>query len=147
MGFLSGMKKVGGMVFNFRVNQWIGLDHIKSNSKNLYNIGQAAVTPEQPDHEETFEEALKRLNITEDEVKQRKIEFTRLMIIYIFVALLVFSYSIYIVVVFKNFMGFFMGLAVTLFALVHSFKYHFWLYQIRHRKLGCTLKDWFLDKP
>lgn len=146
MGFFSGIKNAGGVIFNFRVTKWIGLDQIKANSKNLFNIGQSLVTPQQANYTETFEEALVRLNITEEQIQLRKKEFTRLMIIYLVIASIIFIYSIYIAYKYKNVMGFIMGFALTLFALTHAFRYHFWIYQIKHRKLGCTLRDWFLDK-
>ncbi len=147
MGFFSRAKTIGGTIFNFKVTKWVGLDQIKSNTKNIYEIGQAAITPEHADYVETFEEALKRLNITEAELQQRLKEFTTLLVVYILLATAVFAYGIFIVIQYKNFMGFFMSLAVTIFALTHAFKYHFWIYQIKHRKLGCTLREWFSDKP
>lgn len=147
MGFFSRVKDVGSVVFNFKVNKWIGYDQIKSSTKNIFQVGQSLVTPEHADYQETFEQALQRLNITEEQLKQRLREFTVLLIVYILIAVAVFSYSIYIAIKYKNLMGFIMGFGVTIFALVNAFKYHFWIYQIKHRKLGCTLKEWFLDKP
>lgn len=146
MGFFSGIKNAGGAIFNFRVTKWVGLDQIKANSRNLVNIGQSLITPQQANYKETFEEALVRLNITEEQIQQRRKEFTRLMVIYLGISLLIFAYSIFIVYKYKNIMGFIMGFALTIFALTHAFKYHFWIYQIKHRRLGCTLREWFLDK-
>ncbi len=147
MGFFSRAKDVGGVIFNFRVTKWMGLDQIKRNTTGVYRIGHAVVTPEQADYDETFEQAMQRLGLTEEILQQRRKEFTTLLFIYILAAIAIFAYSLYIVINYKNFMGFIMGLAVTVFALVHAFRYHFWLYQIKHRKLGSSIKDWFLDKP
>lgn len=146
MGFFSRVKQTGGYVFNFRVTKWVGLDRLKNSSKNLANLTKSLYTPEQAEYSETFEEALKRLNITEAEINQRRVEFTRLMVIYMLIAILLFSYSIYIVYVHKNILGFFMGFSVTIFALSHAFRYHFWIFQIKNKKLGCSVRDWFLDK-
>ena len=142
MGLFSGL----GYVFNFRVDKWIGWDNIKASSKNVYRMGQAVFTPEQAEYEETFEEACERLNITAEQLQQRKIEFTRLLLIYLALAALIFGYSIFIVYAYRNIMGFIMGFCVTIFTLVHAFRYHFWLYQITHKKLGCTIKEWFFDR-
>lgn len=147
MGFFSRAKDVGGVIFNFRVTKWMALDQLKRNTNGVFRIGQAVITPEQANYDETFEQAMERLGITDVELQQRRREFTALLFIYILVALAIFGYSLYIVIIYKNFMGFIMGLAVTVFALVHAFKYHFWLYQLKHRKLGSSLRDWFLDKP
>ena len=93
---------------------------------------------------ETFEEAMQRLNITEAELNARRKEFTRLMFIYLAISLSIFAYTVYIVTMHKNFMGFMMGFAITIYSLTYVFKYHFWIYQIKHKKLGCTLREWFL---
>ncbi|HSX19556.1 MAG TPA: type IVB secretion system protein IcmV [Gammaproteobacteria bacterium] len=146
MGFFSRAKSVGGTIFNFRVDKWMGLQQLKSSSKDMIKMGQAIFTPEQADYEETFEEALRRLNLTEEQLQERRKEFMRLFIVYILLAIAIFSYSIYIAFAFKNIMGFIMGFGVTVFALVNAFRYHFWLYQIKHRKLGCTIREWFLDQ-
>lgn len=145
MGFFSRIKDAGGYVVNFKVTKWAGLDQIKDSSKSVVNLGRHLFTAEQANYVETFEEAMQRLNITEAELNARRKEFTRLLFIYLIVALSIFSYSIYVVAVHKNFMGFMMGFAITIYALTYVFKYHFWIYQIKHKKLGCTLREWFLD--
>ncbi len=147
MGLFSKMKTAGGYVFNFRVSKWLGLDQIKSSTRGIMSFGLDVFTPEQPNNAETFEEALVRLNITEEQLLQRKKEFLALMILFLLIATAIFIYSIFIAYSYKNFIGFIMGFAVTIYALTLAFRYHFWIYQIKHRKLGCSLRDWFLDKP
>jgi intracellular multiplication protein IcmV len=146
MGFLSRAKDVGGTIFNFKVGKWLGYDQVKTSFKNLSGIGKEVFTPAQAERTETFEEALERLQLTEEDLKQRQTEFTRLMAIYIAVALLVFMYSVWIVYAYRNFYGFCMGFSLTIYVLSLAFRYHFWIFQIKHKKLGCTLRDWFLDK-
>lgn len=146
MGFFSGLKNAGGYLVNFKVNKWVGYDQIKATSSSLLNLGQNVFTPQQANYIETYEEALQRLKITEIEIQQRRTEFTRLMIVYLLLAIAVFAYSVYIVVMYKNIMGFLIGFVLTIYALTHAFRYHFWIFQIKHKKLGCSLRDWFLDK-
>lgn len=146
MGLFSGMRKAGGYIFNFRVTSWLGLDNLRDVTGKVGTTARSVFTPEQPEQVETFEEALRRLNITAADLEKRHQEFRRLMFIYLLVAIAFFVYSLYIVIAFGNLMGFFIGLALTVFALTFAFRYHFWIYQIKHKKLGCTFKDWFLDK-
>lgn len=145
MGFFSGLKNAGSYVFNFKVTKWLGVDQIKDSTKSFTNVGRNLFISQQADFPETFEEALVRLNITAEQLEQRKREFTKLMIIYIIIALMVFCYGIYIVAYYRNFMGFIMSFAITIYALTHAFRYHFWIYQIKNKKLGCSLREWFLD--
>jgi len=146
MGFFSGLRGAGGYIFNFRVTRWLGLDSLKDNTKGVANTAKAVFTPEEAEQSESFEEALKRLNITEQELESRRQEFTKLLIIYVILGIVIFGYSLYIAISFGNLLGFFMGLALTVFALSYAFRYHFWIYQIKHKKLGSTFRDWFLDK-
>lgn len=146
MGFFSNLKNTSSYVVNLKVGKWLGFDQLKTTTTSILNLGQNVFTPQQANYVETFDEALKRLNITEQELDQRRKEFVRLMIIYLLIAAGVFAYSIFIVFKFKNIMGFIMGFAITLYALSHAFKYHFWIFQIKHKKLGCSLKDWYLDR-
>lgn len=145
MGFFSRVKEAGSYVVNFKVTKWAGLDQIKDSTKSVANLGRNLFIAEQANYTETFEQAMQRLNITEEQLNARRKEFTRLMFIYLLISLAIFAYSIYVVAVYKNFMGFMMGFAITIYALTHVFKYHFWIYQIKHKKLGCTLREWFLD--
>lgn len=145
MGFWSRTKDIGGTVINLKVTKWMGYEQVKQSYTQLFNIAKSVFSPEQAERTETFEQALERLMLTEDELNLRRKEFTRLMIIYSIVAVLIFSYSIWIAYFYKNIMGFFMGLCVTIYALTLAFRYHFWIFQIKHKKLGCSLKDWFLD--
>lgn len=146
MGFFSRTKQLGGYVFNFKVGSWMGYSQIKGSAQQLTQITKAVFSPEQAERTETFEQAQERLLLSENELNERRKEFTRLMIIYLLFAIAVFSYSVWIVYAYKNFMGFCMGFGITVYALTYAFRYHFWIYQIKHKKLGCTLRDWFLDK-
>ncbi len=122
----------------FRSSQNLYAEYLKFRAKCFYATTSQYV--------ETFEEALQRLNITEQELEQRRKEFTRLMITYILIAIAVFAYGVYVVSMHKNIAGFIMCFAITIYTLTHAFRYHFWIYQIKYRKLGCSLRDWFLDK-
>jgi intracellular multiplication protein IcmV len=145
MGFFSGAKNLGSYVFNFRVTKWLDYDFLKRSTNKIMSIARSAFSPEQAERTETFEQAMERLNLTENELQQRLTEFSRLLVIYIFIAIAIFTYSVWIVFTHKNIMGFFMGFCITIFALSHAFRYHFWIYQIKHRKLGCSLREWFFD--
>lgn len=146
MGFFSRIKDASGYVVNFKVTSWMGLDHVKSMTKGIFGMSKEIFTPDQANVVETFDEAMARLHITQEQLEQRKREFVTLLIIFLLISAGVFSYGLFIMLVYKNILGFIMCIAITLFALSHAFKYHFWIYQIKHKKLGCTLREWFLDK-
>jgi len=43
-------------------------------------------------------------------------------------------------------MFFLTSLAITSLCLNNYFRYSFWLFQMKHRKLGCSFKEWFNNK-
>ena len=146
MGFISRSGKIAGEVVNVRVHKWFALDYIKESGFALGNFARSLFTINQADRTETFEEALERLDLKEEDISDRQNEFMRLMIIYLVISACIFGYSVFIAYNYKNLLGFFMGLGITIFSLSHAFKYHFWIFQLKNRKLGCSLKDWFLDE-
>ena len=142
MGFFKKAKKIGSFIVDVRVDRWIGFEFLKNTAHQLYCSTKALTTPDQATRTETFEEAIIRLNLTEKVLQSRKKSFTQLFYTYLSVSMIVFIYSVYITTL-DNFLGFLIGISLTIFGLSQAFKYHFWLFQIRHRKLGCTIKEWF----
>jgi intracellular multiplication protein IcmV len=43
----------------------------------------------------------------------------------------------------RAWLGLLPTLAISVSVLSQAFRYHFWLFQIKTQKLGCTLNDWF----
>lgn len=143
MGFLSTTRKLGNQIFDINIGGWLGYNSIKTSTKNIVDDTKENFHVEHAEIIETFSDAMLRLNITEDDLKARKIEFTRLFFIFLIVTAAVFLYGLFIAIVHKNIIGFFITMGLTCFSLSQAFKYHFWLYQIKARRLGCTLKEWY----
>ena len=141
MGVIRSTGKVAGKVVNVRVDKWIGVEYISETFKNITHSAKGLFKAPIAEHSESYDEAVERLKITDVDLYQRKREFTYMMILYLFVAVAVFIYGV-IISIGGNFMGFCMSLGVTVYALCHAFKYHFWIFQIKQKKLGCSLQDW-----
>jgi intracellular multiplication protein IcmV len=58
------------------------------------------------------------------------------------IAFLIFFYDMYLFIV-GGYLGGLLGLVLMLIALTLAFRYHFWYFQIKHRKLNCSLKEWY----
>jgi intracellular multiplication protein IcmV len=57
-------------------------------------------------------------------------------------ALLLFAYMTY-EIYFGYFLGALLSLVVAFLALALAFRYHFWFFQIKQRRLGCSVSEWF----
>lgn len=142
MGIWSGAKKTVGAIINIRVDRWIGTHNLKDGWGSITSGAKSVFTTSKAEVNETFEEALDRLNITEEDLKQRKKEFTKLFIFYAIFALLLFIYALYLLVIKSNIGGTVLTTSLMLYCLVNVFRFHFWLYQINHKKLGCSISEW-----
>jgi intracellular multiplication protein IcmV len=142
MGFFSSSKKVAGHIVNFKVADWVDTGYHKNIFNYISNTTKSLFVPEQTTTQETFEQAMQRLNITTEDLAKRKQEFSRLFFIFLIISLLFFSYTMFITIKYRNIFSFILGLSVTTLSLSKTFRYHFWLTQINKKKLGLTFKEW-----
>lgn len=145
MGFFSGLKKVTGHIVDVRVDKWMSLGFMKETFTQLKGVVEDLFIAQKASRTETFEQAMERLELTEDDLKQRKKEFTRLCAFFLVVA-----FSILVYGIFRAYHGHLIAalisLCICLYTLSQAFKFHFWLFQINHRKLGCTIDEWLHSK-
>jgi intracellular multiplication protein IcmV len=145
MGIIKWTGKAFTSVVNVRVDRWLGADYIKHTIGQTVDSAKDIFIPEKADRVETFEESLKRLNITEEELKEKETDFIRLFAVHLLIALLIFFYSVFL---FHNgnWGGGIMSLCLVTYPLSLAFRFHFWLFQIKNRKLGCSIKEWWNNK-
>jgi intracellular multiplication protein IcmV len=143
MGLLNKTKKT--VISTFPVDKWLDLDNLKNNAKFTTDAAKSLFTPKQATMPETFDSAVDRLDLSEKDIKQRQTEFLRLYWFFTGFCVLMFVYGLYLVSK-SSVNGFCVTFALAIYLLTQAFKYHFWYFQIKNRKLGCTLKDWFQMK-
>lgn len=131
---------VFGRIFNVRA--WLDFDRMKSYTGYLANGFRKMFVPQQKEAEESFDEATVRLNLSEKDLEKRRTSLYRLSLFMCGAALLIFAYGVYHLFN-GGYRAAIISLAVMLIALALAFRYHFWYFQIRERKLGCTLQEWY----
>jgi len=146
MGIFRSVTKGIGYIFDFRIHRWLGFGTIKKNTQYYYEQAKALASVEKPTHSETFEEAAERLNLSPEFLERQKKRYLLLSIFFVFLALSLGVYAGFFIVK-KYWMGAVMCCSLTFFALTYAFRYHFWYFQIKHKKLGCKLRDWFRSMP
>ncbi|WP_347251534.1 type IVB secretion system protein IcmV [Legionella sp.] len=127
----------------FNVRAWIDFDRIKSFTVYLADGFRKMFVPQKlTGPGESFEEAMLRLNISEKELQDKKTALYRLSLLMCAASLFIFAYAIYHLV-YGGYKAVIISLVVMLIALVLAFRYHFWYFQIKERKLGCTMQEWY----
>ncbi|MGI9214188.1 MAG: type IVB secretion system protein IcmV [Gammaproteobacteria bacterium] len=143
MGIKSIIKVTFGQIINLRVTDWLNTKDHKNNLNYITSSFKGTFIPNTNfSNQETFEQAMQRLNLTEQDILERKKEFFKLFFISLIISLLLFIYTMLITINYKSFYGFILGTSISFLSLTKTFKYHFWLTQINKRKLGLTFKEW-----
>ena len=126
---------------------WIGYDELKAYNKIIISDIKSSLKPATPTYSETFVEAMERLNVTEADVQETAKRFLIYTVLFVVLAGISFATAFYLLFTHGTFSGWILALCCTMLLLVQAFRYHFWHFQIKHRKLGCTFKEWWQGQP
>ena len=126
----------------FDVRKWSDFDRMKGFTLYLENGIKNLFIPRRQTAEQTFDEALRQYNVDEKALLKKRNGLFRLSLLMCFLALIFLCYSMYLAVS-GSWHATLLSLVITMLALVLAFRYHFWFFQIKQRKLGCTFQEWF----
>jgi intracellular multiplication protein IcmV len=132
--------RVLSRIFNFRA--WADWDRVKSFTRYLGYGVQRMVVPDSPIATESFKEAMKRLGLSEEDLLVKQKALLRLSRLMVFVAGVILIYAGYHLV-YGGLKAAIISLVVMMISLVLAFRYHFWYYQMKTHKLGCTFNQWY----
>jgi hypothetical protein len=119
----------------------VGLDQLKSLNRYLIFFGKS-LWSETEAHEHN-QVPLNSLGYSPEYIAQLKLTFKRIMSLYLLLALVALVITVHTVFTSHNTLPKLLGLAALMVCLAQAFRYHFWLFQLRKGKLGCTLREWF----
>lgn len=142
MGLWSGAKSVVTKGLSIRIDKWMSLEHIEETFDRTRLIVKDLFKPKKARYSETFEQAMERLALTDEDLEQRKREFIRLTIAFIVIAILLLGYGAYWLFHGKAWITL-IATFLSMYAFSQAFRFHFWLFQLRNKKLGCTFSEWF----
>lgn len=131
-----------GRVFKPFVNfpRWMGLRQLKNNAAAIKAMFKDLRLYRPEVRRETFEEAMQRMNLTEDQLKERMRTCLMMSIVYSFASLCFLIYTIYMI--FHFHLGMILGILITILMAVFAYRESFWYFQMKTRKLGNTVHDW-----
>ena len=128
----------------FKIKSWLDLERIQSGFQYVKEQASTYFIPGTSKATESFEQAKTRLKLSDDDLLVREKGLLRLSVIMMTAAIFIFIYSMY-----NLFYGYYAALLVSvvlnMLALVMAFRYHFWYFQIKNKRLGCSLHEWFMQ--
>lgn len=141
---LKRTKKIGSKI-KAGVQRGLGWNIISDMGHYMQDTAHRFLTPPKAEKEESFEQAKKRMKLSEEELEKRRKNFLRQFFLFLIGALLILAYSVY------SFSQGSWGAGIVSFLmtgllLIHGLRAHFWAFQIKNRKLGCTLNEWWNNK-
>ncbi|EKD73664.1 MAG: intracellular multiplication protein IcmV [uncultured bacterium] len=142
---LKDVVKVSRRTF-FNPRGWSGYDLVKAQFAITWNILKNLFTPQTPLRQETFEEAMKRMHLSEEMLQDTSRNYLIFAYVFALFGLLTLVFSFYLLFHHGTAAGWILGLFSTALFFVFGFRYHFWHFQIKHRKLGCTFQEWRAGK-
>lgn len=126
----------------FDVPRWINAKQYIDTNKTLYSKIKDTFRIDQAEREETFDAAMARLRVSEQDLQERFLANQRGLTIMLAFILLLCLYSFYLIYL-GAIAGTLIILAVIALSAVRAFQYSFWNFQIKNRKLGCSFKNWW----
>tara|TARA_Y100000588_G_scaffold192606_1_gene206625 strand:- start:251 stop:706 length:456 start_codon:yes stop_codon:yes gene_type:complete len=126
----------------FNVRSWLDWVRVKGWAIYFIQAVKKFFVPQPSQPGESFAAAMVKYHLTEEDVQSRQRSLQRLSHLMFGIAVLIFIYSVYHLYLF-NFLAFLLSFIVMSIALVLAFRYHFWSFQLKQRKLGCTLQEWY----
>jgi intracellular multiplication protein IcmV len=137
--FKRSAKKTGS-----KISDWMGLSITAGVFLFVKDIFVAVFMPwkrEPAGPPETFEQAVARLDLSEADIQGRQKMFLQQTVLYFLLGIAVISYGVFLA--FEHAItGMVMCLMVSLVAFANAFRAHFWYFQTKQRKLGCTIQEW-----
>ncbi|PIQ44142.1 MAG: hypothetical protein COV52_08645 [Gammaproteobacteria bacterium CG11_big_fil_rev_8_21_14_0_20_46_22] len=131
-----------GIYRNFlNVPAWLSYSYLKDLSGGVYgSVRQLFIKPE-AHRSETFEQAMLRLKLTDKDVRQKIRETARLSYLYILLTLALWAYSVYLFIV-APLASACLAVVIGGICAVKFTRMRFWIFQMKQRRLGCSLKEW-----
>ncbi len=143
---LKDTVKVSRKTF-FNPSGWLGYEMLKTQFKISWSVIKNLYTPPAAGRTETFEQATERFNLTDKQVESISKKFLEYTIIFVICGILTFLFSAYLLFRHASFAGLIIGIATTAVFFAYAFRYSFWRFEIKHRRLGCTFEEWWNGKP
>jgi intracellular multiplication protein IcmV len=130
----------------FNPSAWLDFDALKAQNKAMWGILKTLFIIPKPTGEETFEQAMQRQGLSETDIQVTINNYRWYTWLFLFLGVVVFVFAFYLLFYHGTLHGWLLAMAASALFFSQAFKYDFWAFQIRKRKLGCTFAEWKHDR-
>lgn len=123
-------------------SSWMGLKSLRESGAGIAKSFSDLRQIQAPTRQETFAEAMVRLELDEDSLSKRRRQCLLSGWLYLSLSSALFLYSIYLLI-HVHLVSTMVAIVLTAFLGVSAYREAFWYYQMTVRKLGCTFNEFF----
>lgn len=130
----------------FDYKAWVDLKRTQEISNYFLNIFKKFFIPQKSSQivVRNLDDVIKEMGLTEDDVSKKLVTFKRMYRLMLVAALFFYVYSLY-QLIYGGILSVMVAVVIAFVCLTLAFRYHFWSFQIKKRKLGCSIKEWFRE--
>lgn len=126
----------------FNPRSWVGLDELKLQFVTITSVLRDLFSVPSPTREETFDQALARLQIDEKQVEALKKRYLHFSWFFLLCCLLTFAYAFFLLFAHHAILAWLLALSISILFLGQAFRFHFWHYELTVRRLGVSFNEW-----
>jgi len=121
---------------------WFGYSVFSNQLRDSWAVIKNLFVAPKATRRETFAQAMRRLHLTEEDVAATRRNYLIYAALFLVLAVATVGFGMYLLVAHIAILGALLSVPVAGLFAVNALRYHFWAFQIQHRKLGCTLAEW-----
>jgi hypothetical protein len=126
----------------FNPSAWLDYQALVNQNKIIWGIISGLKERPEVGESETFDEAMKRQQLTEKDIQDGIGTYRGLALVFVILSVSSLAYAFYLAIRHYSLTGFLLAMAVAALFGSQAFKYDFWALQMTRRQLGLTFKDW-----
>lgn len=138
----SAVKKYFRSIFNLRA--WSDWNRVEQTYNYFLTVFRKlfVIRAVDPSQIKSFDQTMEELGLTDETLEAKKKGLRRLYFTMLVLAGFFYVYGMY-ELLYGGFLSFILSVVFMFVALAMAFRYHFWCFQIKQRKLGCRFSEWF----
>lgn len=129
----------------FNPSKWLDYASVAGYTQMLFSALKSMFSKPVPTREESFEQAMQRLNLSEQDVATGIKKYRLFAIVFLGFGLIALFYGFFLLFRYGTFAGWTLSMAMFALFFSRAYQYDFWSYQMRKRKLGLTVQDYLDD--
>lgn len=121
------------------IHGWSDASYLKKKAEGIAGLAKSVFFVQKPKRTEDFQTAVARLHLSEEDIQRRQHQFLIGTIFFLIIGIALFIFACFR----DRAITMFLSFIVAGIAFAEAFRNHFWFTQMKHRKLGMSVREWW----